>query len=151
MTDAFIRDAGGIFDKFIQRLDEISAKTLDDSSFSKSDAFDPGESEGPEGSDYLLKGSAYVLNAFGLLRLGGILFEVGGAFYVGGTAWLAAGGIGGGTAAIGEAAGVIWGALAASGPAGWIIAGAATVAGIGGGWLCKRWAENKKRRNSKKL
>lgn len=149
MRDDFIREAGDIFDEFVRKLNEISATTLDDPSFSKLDTFDAGESVGPEGSDYLLKGSAYVLDAFGFLRLGGILFDVGGAFLAGGSAWLAAGGIGGGTVAIGKAATGIWAALAASGPAGWIIAGAATVVGIGGGWGLKKLAERKEKKKLK--
>jgi GTPase SAR1 family protein len=145
VSENFIRDAGDICDQFVSKLNVISATTLKDESFSKPEGFDPDESDEEIGSDYLMKGSAYIMDAIGMLSLTGI---VGGALWAGGVAWVAAGSIGGGGAAIGAAAVAMYGTLLAMGPVGWIIAGGVAFVGIAGGWQLKDWA---KKREKKKL
>ncbi|MGD9730905.1 MAG: dynamin family protein [Desulfamplus sp.] len=145
LFENFVRELGGLFDDYIKELNAISnATTKQNIELSGHDGYDFAKDVE---SETLLKGAGYVLEALGMLRLGGIIFEVGAALWAGGAVLVAAEGL---TAvAFGEALAAVWASLSALGPAGWIIAGALTIVGLVGGWFFKSWAKKREKNKLK--
>ncbi len=146
LFENFVFELGKLFDDYIKELKTISNETRNETlGFSEHDGYDCAKEVE---SAMLLKGAGYVLEAFGMLRLGGILFEVGAALWAGGAVLVAAEGLT--VAAFGQAITAVWGTLVAFGPAGWAVAGTLTVLGLVGGLLMKGWAKEKENNKLKK-